>query len=294
MPKPVTIARYPLSSEIKYAHILKRLVREFKKLALAEIAANGSAIIASADQTYSRSDAIFSASASSGGFMAMLQAMIDRLVGGMTFVLFGAFGQVGQIGEDVNDVHKREWNRQIKQAYGENVNTNPFPEIGLHQARTQRLAVNILSNEPELPNILKAWEQQNIALIKSIPAQLAQQMQSELTAAFVNGTNMKDLAQIVRDRTGVGESRAALIARDQVAKLNGQLSQYRQRAAGLDSYIWRTMHDERVRPTHRVRDGKQYRWSDSEIKPGQEIRCRCIASPVFPELEVQIGKDKAA
>jgi SPP1 gp7 family putative phage head morphogenesis protein len=288
VPGKVSLTRYPLFAELQYARSLKRLVREFRTLALAEIAAHGPSLIAAANQTYGRTDDItFSAFASRDGFMALLQAIIDRLVGGMTFMLFSTYGDVETFAEEVNVFHKKGWNRQVKQAYGDAVNTGPFTEMGLHTARTNVAAVNILSNEAELPALLRAWAQQNVALIKSLPVSIAAQLQSELTAAFVNGTNMKDLSRIVRDRADVGQSRAELIARDQIGKLTGQLSQYRQRAAGIDSYIWRTMHDERVRPTHRVRDGKEYKWSDGGITPGSEIRCRCVSVPIFPELAMQ-------
>ena len=81
----------------------------------------------------------------------------------------------------------------------------------------------------------------------------------------------------------VNEKRAALIACDQVGKLNSQLAQLEQMNQGVDSYIWVTMGDSRVRPAHAARQGKRFAWDDppSDGHPGWAIRCRCTSSPCY-------------
>lgn len=44
-------------------------------------------------------------------------------------------------------------------------------------------------------------------------------------------------------------------------------------------YIWRTMGDTRVRPSHAALNGTVRRWDDSP-DPGEEINCRCWAEPL--------------
>jgi len=102
---------------------------------------------------------------------------------------------------------------------------------------------------------------------------------------LVNGTSLRDLRRIILDRTDASVSRANLIARDQIGKLNGQLAGYRQQNAGIKSYVWRSMADERVRPTHQDFDGKTYTWKKGspEGHPGFPIQCRCVADPILPE-----------
>ena len=49
--------------------------------------------------------------------------------------------------------------------------------------------------------------------------------------------------------------------------------------------IWKTAKDERVRPCHNAREGKEFNIKDglysscdgNTIKPGEEINCRCVA-----------------
>ncbi len=78
------------------------------------------------------------------------------------------------------------------------------------------------------------------------------------------------------------ENHAALIARDQVSKLNGQLNRARQTAAGITSFVWETQDDSRVRPEHRALDGRRFTWADGAggVYPGQPVQCRCWARPV--------------
>jgi SPP1 gp7 family putative phage head morphogenesis protein len=68
--------------------------------------------------------------------------------------------------------------------------------------------------------------------------------------------------------------RARLIARDQVGKLQGQIHMTRMEDAGFERYEWMTVGDERVRTSHKARDGDIRTWEQSP-KPGQEIQCRC-------------------
>lgn len=44
-------------------------------------------------------------------------------------------------------------------------------------------------------------------------------------------------------------------------------------------YVWHTVEDERVRPEHRAKNGKKFKWDESPI-PGEEFGCRCWAVPV--------------
>ena len=60
--------------------------------------------------------------------------------------------------------------------------------------------------------------------------------------------------------------------------------------AGESEYFeWNTMGDERVRPTHEVRDGKIYNWDNAEIVPGEEPGCRCWATVYFPDSQEEIN-----
>ena len=131
------------------------------------------------------------------------------------------------------------------------------------------------------------WASQNLTLIKSIDDRTMEAIRYALSRNVIRTVDRKELVseltQTIKHMAGVNEKRAALIACDQVGKLNSQLAQYEQVNQGVDSYIWQTMMDNRVRPEHAERQGKRYYWNDppSGGHPGWAIRCRCSAIPCY-------------
>ena len=79
--------------------------------------------------------------------------------------------------------------------------------------------------------------------------------------------------------------RASVIARDQVNKVNGDLTHLRQERVGVKKYIWRTAGDgDRVRPLHRSFANNTYTWKQGAtngLHPGMDIMCRCYAEPIL-------------
>lgn len=95
---------------------------------------------------------------------------------------------------------------------------------------------------------------------------------------------------------------AKLIANDQTGSIVSQLDSYRAKRAGARKYIWRSMEDNRVRPKHRELDGTEQVYGnpdggDDGQMPGEPIRCRCVALPVFNEStyidDIERGKNKS-
>lgn len=139
--------------------------------------------------------------------------------------------------------------------------------------------------EEDLEGFLETVALRNAALIQGLSDDLLKQIQYETTQAILGGQSYEQLQKKLRERLGVADSRARLIARDQMSKLNASLDQKRQEEAGVDEYIWRTSEDERVRARHRNCNGKTYKWgekTDAEdgLPPGQPIQCRCTAQGI--------------
>jgi SPP1 gp7 family putative phage head morphogenesis protein len=128
----------------------------------------------------------------------------------------------------------------------------------------------------------------NVALIESIPPQFLNHVAYDLNTAIQGGMRHEQLAvrmrKLIGDNLspGVAETRAKLIARDQVSKYNGDLSKTRQQGAGVDRYQWSATGDRRTRPTHQAQDGNTYRWDEPTPIgiPGSEYQCRCVGLAV--------------
>lgn len=142
---------------------------------------------------------------------------------------------------------------------------------------------------PGLAKTLDDARRTNVDLITNASRDFLDQVKDVL--AENEGVRHEHVAKLLEERVGVSKSRAQLIARDQTLKLNAALNEHRQRAVGVTSFRWSTSHDERVRPSHAELDGQTFKWDDppvvddEEATPGEPVNCRCIALPIFDELE---------
>jgi len=128
--------------------------------------------------------------------------------------------------------------------------------------------------------------QENVALIKSIPDIITTDMDKLVTRAFSSGRTNKDLAKEIDEKFDVGESRARLIARDQVGKLSSAVNTARQRDLGITRFQWSAVMDERTRPEHEELNGQEFSYADppDEGLPGEPVCCRCTAEPLFDDI----------
>ncbi len=153
------------------------------------------------------------------------------------------------------------------------------------------IAVDPLASEPWLRAPMRMWERVNVDLIKSIPRQWHEDVRVAVSEAWQGGRSTRELVERLEQRYGITRRRARLIARDQIGKLNGQLTGMRQVELGIRGYTWRTSRDERVRQRHADREGTRYTWGapPDDGHPGMPIQCRCTAEPdvedAFARLE---------
>jgi SPP1 gp7 family putative phage head morphogenesis protein len=167
--------------------------------------------------------------------------------------------------------------------------------VDLHVARqlAQIISIDLRADVPGLQALIDRWRERNVSLITTALAgpgdgvrlkPVLEDVSDVIEDAHRNGLRVENLASELEQRYSVSRSRAELIARDQVLTLNGQINAHRQQAAGIESYRWITSRDERVRKSHQRLHGTVHRWDDppSVGHPGDDIQCRCTASPILP------------
>ena len=127
----------------------------------------------------------------------------------------------------------------------------------------------------------------NTALIKDIPEEMRQRIEDKVRAGVESGKRWETLAKDLEEEGGIGQRRARLIARDQVNKYNGALTQARQQKLGISHFRWQGAMDARERPEHIALNGKVFAWDAPPPcgAPGQPIQCRCVAIPVVSDAE---------
>lgn len=144
-----------------------------------------------------------------------------------------------------------------------------------------------LTAQAKLKQLEEIWVRENLDLIGSLEAETLRKLRDELTRLIADGVPENEIEErlisYLEKQLEVETNRAVLIGSDQVGKLNGRLMEYRQRSAGITEYRWQTMMDDRVRPRHRARQGKIFKWDEppEDGHPGMAVRCRCVADPVI-------------
>ena len=166
------------------------------------------------------------------------------------------------------------------------------------------LGINFPSDESWWSEARKMWQDANYETIRSDIKKYITDIDSATEQAVTNGWSVKTLSEkIAALDTKITKSRANFIARDQIGKLNGTITQKRMQDAGLSMYVWDTSGDERVRESHAVMEGLLCRWDDATVcsydggrtwvprpagavlmHPGMDYQCRCCADAYFNEL----------
>lgn len=168
-----------------------------------------------------------------------------------------------------------------------------FRESGSHWKRFIRsvysgVGINLPDTvKPDSHKLLETYTEQNASLIKSLSDDAVKRVEQAVYNAKLNNQSVADLSAELQKQFGILKSRADLIAVDQMASLNADFNEARQRAVGIDSYSWKHQGDNRVRSLHRKLKGKIYKWgertgAESGLPPGKPIRCRCTAVPHIP------------
>ena len=156
---------------------------------------------------------------------------------------------------------------------------------------------------PGQKDVLGAVINENVSLIKSIPAEHLQKVEGLVMRSVAAGYDMQMLRDGLRKQFGVTCRRAEFIARDQTSKTTSMLHRARQVEAGIDDAIWVHSHAGREpRPNH-VRFGKEQAHFDPKqgmwdpdadgkgrgryIQPGELIGCRCTCRSVIPGLKTR-------
>ena len=160
----------------------------------------------------------------------------------------------------------------------ENFNAQQFRAV-----MRSSVQVDIFLHEPWLNELADVWTGENVRLIKTIPEKFYGEVEGVVSRGMMDGTLTNKVGEQIQQVYGVADRRAQLIARDQIGKLNGDLTMHRQTGVGIESYKWSTSNDERVRDEHADREGQEFKWSDppEDGHPGKAIYCRCVALPVI-------------
>lgn len=152
---------------------------------------------------------------------------------------------------------------------------------------------DIVDNTP-VGDVMRSIVHEQVKYIKSLPLEAAERVydiQNRAILAVVNGERSSELQKEIMRSGDVAASRAKLIARTEIGRANGALTQARALSIGSTGYIWRTAHDGDVRHSHKEMEGQFVKWDKPPTLDGLTghagcvPNCRCYCEVVFPDAE---------
>jgi hypothetical protein len=213
---------------------------------------------------------------------------------------------LGKLADSVNTFNGKQMDRMIESTIG-----ITFPRV---KAEEVVLGVTGTWWEP----LRKEWIQTNYETIRSLSHDNITKLNEAAEKAVTQGWSVQTLREEIQkidDRLTKGH--ATFLARDQISRLNGEITRARMESIGLKYYRWRTCKDERVRgnpngrfpsrpntfDSHYDMEGLMCRWDNPVIcsydlgkswvnrplkapllYPGQDYQCRCVAVCIEEEL----------
>ena len=128
-----------------------------------------------------------------------------------------------------------------------------------------------------------------VDLITSLPLEAAKRVHNLAREGLSDGTRASELAKRILETGDVTKARATLIARTETSRAATTLTQVRAEYIGSVSYIWRSVGDSDVRPSHKAMNGKVVAWNNPPTLDGMVghagclPNCRCYCEPILAD-----------
>ena len=127
--------------------------------------------------------------------------------------------------------------------------------------------------------------------VERLKSDTLNQITANTLRAMAQGSSIEDVIKSIKLDSSKKTTNAKLLARNQVANYNSLSNKIRQQDLGVTTGIWSTSKDERVRPCHAARDGKEFELSrglysscdGKTLLPAEDYNCRCTWRAVIPE-----------
>jgi SPP1 gp7 family putative phage head morphogenesis protein len=286
---------YPYATEVRYAAIIRTWLRPMKEYVHNYLKENQEAILHGDSADFlADSDSI-----SVLRFDVMPGKSFKRMIDSLN----------GWLGQYVPDDDESKSGSPIYLGLGKIADsTFDFNEGQYEKGAKTVLGVEFPVGEDWWPGARENWKRTNYELLRGQMLGYIHSVNDLTEKAVTGGWSVGQLSkQIMALDQKITKGKANFIARDQIGKLNGEITQRRMESIGLTMYIWETSGDERVRPSHEMMDGGLCRWDDSAVfsqdggktwiprpsgavvlHPGQDYQCRCTAIAYWHELVEEV------
>lgn len=142
-----------------------------------------------------------------------------------------------------------------------------------------------------LKSTTKALMTETAQWIQTLRDDTFQKFTNNTLFAMSQGESLDTIVSQFDDIVVERKNHARFLARNQVQNYNSVTTKIRAQNLGITKAIWETAGDERVRPSHDDREGKEFDLAEGlyssidglHLIPGVDYNCRCTAVYVIPE-----------
>lgn len=183
----------------------------------------------------------------------------------------------------------KPWAASVGKRMVEDVNRQDVESFNKAARSMSRGLKQELARAP-VAETMRDLQREQVRLITSLPTEASQRVHRLTQEALTTGKRAAQIAEEIARTSEVTESRAALIARTEVARTGSKLTETRAISVGSTGYIWRTSKDSDVRESHQQMEGRFCEWANpptlsdgTTTHAGQIYNCRCYPEPVIPD-----------
>lgn len=127
--------------------------------------------------------------------------------------------------------------------------------------------------------------------IKTLRDDTFQKFTNNTLFAMSQGESLDTVVSQFDDVVAERKNHAKFLARNQVQNYNSITTKIRAQNLGITKAVWETAGDERVRPSHADREGKEFDLATGlyssldglSLLPGTDYNCRCSYTMIIPE-----------
>jgi SPP1 gp7 family putative phage head morphogenesis protein len=148
----------------------------------------------------------------------------------------------------------------------------------------RQFGVNL--NGARYRRILKDHARDIAKSIEGLSSRQVERVARATSTAIRMGKTQKELTSDLAEILSMTQRDARRIAINSTFTLNARMSEEIAADAGVDSFVWVTMNDGAVRPSHMSCHEKIFTYekgSDEGFIPGEEPGCRCVPEPVIAD-----------
>ncbi len=153
------------------------------------------------------------------------------------------------------------------------------------------ISKKLLEETEGLTSTINAYQLETTQWIQKLRDDTLQEWTAATLRSMSNGDGLDDILSQFDGMREKRKNHAKMVARTQITSFNSLASKARAQNLGITKAIWVTSHDERVRESHRARNGKEFDVSEGlysstdgkTLLPGTDYQCRCDYRFIIPE-----------